>query len=128
MGVNGDSFVGQPPETEATATEALLREASSSLNSVEDLAAAAAAIADEPTQQLAAEALEAVERLTSHLATLDQESELEATEGSPADAAPVGACGVEGCGAPATRFIARADGDRLAVCARCAEELGTILS
>jgi hypothetical protein len=126
--VNDDAPAEQRPDTETEATknpQAALRAARSSLGDVEY--AAAGVIDDGPTRQLASEAVEAVERLTDHLVSLEQDVSREGSAYNGADPAPAGECHVEGCTASATQVVIRADGGEIAVCARCGEELEAIL-
>ena len=126
--VNDDAPAEQRPdaETEATKkTQALLRAARSSLGDVEY--AAAGVIDDGPTRQLASEAVEAVERLTDHLVSREQDLSRVGSAYDGADPAPAGECRVEGCSASATQVAIRADGGEIAVCARCGEELEAVL-
>ena len=125
--VNDDAPADQRPDTQTEATrnpQALLRAARSSLGDVEY--AAAGVIDAGPTRQLASEAVEAVERLTNHLVSLEQDVSREASaHGS--DPAPAGECHVEGCRASATQVAIGADGGDIAVCTRCAEELEALV-
>jgi hypothetical protein len=89
--------------------------------------AAAGVIDDGPTRQLASEAVEAVERLTDHLVSREQDVSRVGSAYDGADPAPAGECHVEGCSASATQVAIRADGGEIAVCARCGEELKALL-
>jgi hypothetical protein len=77
----------QRPDAVATKaakkTQALLREARSLLGRVEKVATAAGAIDDPTSHQLAAEAREAVERLTDHLVRLERQHHRRADEATP---------------------------------------------
>jgi hypothetical protein len=65
----------------AKKTQALLREARFLLRRADKVAAAAGAIEDPTTHQLAAEAGRAVERLTEHLVRLERQHHRRAKEG-----------------------------------------------
>jgi hypothetical protein len=67
----------------ARKTQALLREARSLLGRVEEVATAVGAIDDPTSHQLAAEAREAVERLTDHLVRLERQDHRRAHEATP---------------------------------------------
>ncbi|MBJ7596395.1 MAG: hypothetical protein JF886_16330 [Candidatus Dormibacteraeota bacterium] len=64
----------------AKKTQALLREARFLLRRVDKVEAAAGAIDDPPTHQLAAEVREAVQRLTNHLVRLERQHHRRAHE------------------------------------------------
>ena len=77
----------QRPDAVATKaakkTQALLREARSLLGRVEKVATATGAIDDPTSHQLAAEAREAVERLTDHLVRLERQHHRRAYQATP---------------------------------------------
>jgi len=85
--VTEEAPADQRPDAVATKaakkTQALLREARSLLGRVEKVATAAGAIDDPTSHQLAAEAHEAVERLTDHLVRLERRHHRRAYEATP---------------------------------------------
>ena len=82
-----EALADQRPDAVATKaakkTQALLREARSLLGRVEKVATAVGAIEDPTSHQLAAEAREAVERLTDHLVRVERQHHRRAHEATP---------------------------------------------